>query len=158
MGMLALQHWIQRFKPNLIPNGQMVGLWQFSNQQPDGSFKKHPSYAGLPSFQEVYAKVHGKPPSGQLWEALQFYMQLGSIGRLLVFGPPGMNEEARAILSASFEKANKDPEVVRLLTNLNGATYDLLNAKKAAKALAKVDNMDPKMAKFWADRIRARIK
>jgi tripartite-type tricarboxylate transporter receptor subunit TctC len=96
-------------EPSLVKSGEVIGL--FFDPAYDGrEFKRPRQVEGmdLTSFPELYEKIKGAPPSGQLWEAYKAIISLnGAMQRMAVL-PPGAPREAIDALRAAFQKLNSD--------------------------------------------------
>ncbi len=136
------------------PNGIVLPLWYFPFTDGKGGYIETPAAAksNFPTFQSVYEKVKGKAPSGQLWDALNFLVDLRSSGSTdIVAGPPGMNPQAAKILQTAFDKMVKDPAMHAQYKKILGGTIVGVDRARISKALAGISKTDPKMVKFIKD-------
>ncbi len=95
--------------PSLVARGEAVPLFHDPNF--DGqSFSEPKQMEGLniPAFQDFYQQVHGRPPSGILWEVYKTVIALdGAMRRMVVF-PPNTPSEAIAAMQNAINKLNDD--------------------------------------------------
>ena len=142
----------------VVTNGTVVPLWYYPPRDAKGNYAEDKVvYKGMKSFFDVYKEVHGKAPSGEVWEAYSFFMDLrGTMGQIL-FGPPGMNKEAAAILRKAFKQAaTTDPDARADLHKVfRGAVPDYTPFDKAVAAIDSIANPDPKIKAFWQARMDA---
>ena len=93
--------------PDLIATGKAIPLWY------DAGDLAHPSssqMAGLSilSFDELYTKIRGAPPSGVLWDNYSAINAIdGAMLRVICF-PPGTPPAAREALTAAVVALNAD--------------------------------------------------
>ncbi len=148
----SMGSWFKNMRPSLADKGIIIGLYHLDNPNADGTWSKDPRYK-IPSFLEVYKKVHGKAPSGPLWEAWKFYINVTLGGGQRIFAPPGIKKEALRDLRAGFKSAATDPEVIKRMGNALGQIMKYIPVDVGVKQLETLKNVDPKIAKFWKDRI-----
>ena len=94
---------------------QVVPVWQAGQIRPDGKIARSPTVPeGVPTFHEAYMQVHGKPPTGPLWDAFRILYNTvhGSLTRVLVM-PPGTPKNRIEFLRQAIESMTKDPAFVR---------------------------------------------
>ncbi len=154
----GLDSWIARFEPSMGgPNGDVMPLWYFKFRDADGSEIKSET-GGLPSFEDVYRRIHGKPPSGPFWDKFTFLISLRSAVTHLFMGPPGMNETALAALRAGFDKMIKDPEAIEKQKQVLNNVYVPVSREKAAKAFKSISTADRGLVEFWKDYVKKGAK
>jgi len=99
-----------RILPNFVSKGEITPL--YTDPSWDGkklSISKQVADLPILPFQELYQKVKGQPPSGQLWEAYLACIRLnGGLQRLIAL-PPGAPKAALAALRTAVQRLNKDP-------------------------------------------------
>ncbi len=99
----------------LYQKKQVVPVWQAGQIRPDGKIVRSPTVPEyVPTFYEAYTQVHGKPPSGPLWDAFRILYNTvhGSLTRVLVM-PPGTPQNRIEFLRKAIESMVKDPAFVR---------------------------------------------
>ncbi len=98
-------------EPSLVKHGVAVGLFYDSGW--DGkTFSKPLQVEGLDllAYHELYEKITGKPPSGQLWETYKTIVALShAMQRIAVF-PPGAPKAAYDTIAKAFKALETDPE------------------------------------------------
>ena len=99
------------FKNGIIKEGKGVALWYNSSFDAAGNPVKNSKVKdkNLKPFHEVYKSVHGKLPSGNLWEAYKWYNTALSSMTQTVFAPPGTPKEAVEALRKGFYTTANDP-------------------------------------------------
>jgi tripartite-type tricarboxylate transporter receptor subunit TctC len=95
-------------EPALVKTGKAIPLWHYDFPQAPQMAKKvfGPE---IPSFEAHYTKVHGKKPSGELWDIYKWMAKTVNGLSYSAWMPPGVNQEAYKALRASFAKTAKDP-------------------------------------------------
>ena len=98
-------------EPTLVKEGAAIGIWYDAN--PGAEIGHAPRQVeGLPilSFPELYRKIKGEMPSGQLWDAYRTVLTInGAMQRQIVL-PPGAPPAAVAALRAAVLRLNGDKE------------------------------------------------
>ena len=94
----------------MVKTGEAIPVF-YDAGDADGTAPVPKSMAGVdvPSFPQLYAKVKGKPPGGQLWEAYRTLFEVNSTLQRLVALPPGAPTEARDALRHAVAELNDDP-------------------------------------------------
>lgn len=97
----------------MYEKGQAVPVWQTGSITPDGKITRSPTVRGdVPTFYEVYRKVHGKAPSGIAWDAYKSVLiDLSMMLRVYAL-PPGTPEDRLAIVRQAMAEITKDPAFV----------------------------------------------
>jgi len=154
----GLDSWIARFEPSMGgPKGTVLPLWYFQFRDEDGNPIK--SVTGdLPSFEEVYSRIRGKPPSGPFWDKLKYLISLRSAVTHLYMGPPGMNKQALADLRAGFDKMIKDPGAMADQKKVLENVYVPVSRDTAAKAFRSIKKVDSQVIKFWQNYVKQGTK
>lgn len=94
----------------LVKKGEVIPLWQSGISGPDGKLVRLPNQlADVPTVGELYEKINGRPPSGEVWEAFQWYVATIRTFNKPIFLPPGA-EKYSPILTDAIDKMRKDPE------------------------------------------------
>ena len=96
-------------QPNLVDRGEAVGV--FFDPNYDGeTFSTTSQTAGLDilPFQELYRKIHGKLPEGQLWEMYKKVIALNGAMQRLIVMPPGVPKEAADDVRTAINQLNTD--------------------------------------------------
>lgn len=134
------------------PDGIVKPIWYFPFTTDTGGFMDMEAAGDIPAFHKVYEQIKGKPPSGELWEALRFLVDLRSSGSTdIMAGPPGMNPEAARELQAAFDKMIKDPEMHAQYKKILGGSISGVERARVSRALAGISKTEPKMVKFIKD-------
>jgi hypothetical protein len=93
--------------------GLVYPMWHSGILKEDGSIIRAPSVKGnIPTLYEVYKDVHGKPPSGPMWESWKAVsLDMNKITRSLVL-PPGTPPARVATLRTGIKRMAKDPRFI----------------------------------------------
>jgi hypothetical protein len=95
---------------HLVKKGDVLALWQTGVYDAEGNLvRQGGAAANIPTVAEFYKMIHGKEPSGPVWDALSAYI-IGNrtINKSLLF-PPGCEKYA-PILREAATKMAKDPK------------------------------------------------
>lgn len=132
-----------------------VPIWQTGYFAPDGSIKRSPTVSGdVPTFYEVYRSVHGKPPSGLLWEAYNAMMALSMLARTYI-APPGMPGDRLELLRRSMASLAGDPAFVRDWERVSGQPLAPTMVPAEVAERSKNDFIKPAP---WQDFLRKFVK
>lgn len=120
-----------------IKEGRAHLLWQSGVMRPDGKVVRFPE-TDVPTIEEVYREIHGKAPSGPVWDAYKLtgpYTR--TLNRYLVL-PPGVPQDRLEVLRQAFQKLYSNPEFVKEWERIFGLKLDFIpgdGADQIAKAL-----------------------
>jgi tripartite-type tricarboxylate transporter receptor subunit TctC len=142
--------------PDLIDRGEAIPVWYDS-----GDFS-HPSsqLAGLPvlPYDQLFRKIEGKPPSGQLWDVLQSINTIeGAMLRMICF-PPGTPPEARKALADAIVKLNGDKDHAAEAMSTIGFVPEWQVGPDVNQTVRSVLSMRPEVRSFLIDYIKAANK
>lgn len=93
-------------------DGLIAPLFVFGNRLPDGSIVRDPSLPEVPTFAEVYEKVHGKPPEGPAWNALEALFDVVSVNSKTIMLPAGTPDDIVLAYREAAMRALTEPEMV----------------------------------------------
>jgi Tripartite tricarboxylate transporter family receptor len=129
----------------------VIPLWQVSPRAKDGSYPRTRALPDLQTFEEYYATVKGKPPSGQLYEALRTSSDpLVAMFRTALM-PPKASPEAVAIMRAAFVDLWKDRQFIRDYSNIVKTDPILVGANEGQEIIAALGRIKPEVKAFFAD-------
>lgn len=97
------------FKDTMLKDGSAIALWSHPNFNASGEVVRSKAFPGVPSFEQVYKEVHGKTPSGPLWDTYRWYSRVLASTSMTVFGSPGTPANVVKILQASHKATSVDP-------------------------------------------------
>lgn len=130
--------------PNLVKTGLVVPLYHDELVSADGEVRASADAPGISTFAQLYQALHGKPPSGILWESLKV-VNFGQAMQRHAVLPSGSPPQAVAELKQAFAAMLKDSSFVEEFQRVTktfprftvGPEGDKL-AKKIAQAPAEV--------------------
>ena len=99
----------------MYKKGMVVQMWQSGQVTADGKIVRAKTVnENTPTFQEAYREVHGKDPSGPLWDAFRkLYNDVhGTLTRTLVL-PPGTPPDIVNTLRKGIASMSEDPAFIR---------------------------------------------
>jgi tripartite-type tricarboxylate transporter receptor subunit TctC len=145
--------------PSLVKEGLAIGLWYDANP---GAELGHPSrqVEGLPivSFPELYRKIKGDMPSGQLWDAYRAILTVnGAMQRQIVL-PPGAPPAALAALRAAVLELNDDKEHAEEAARTIGFVPEWVAGADTNTEVRSAITIPPDMRAFIADYVRRAVK
>ncbi len=115
-----------------IQEGKIIPLWQSGQMNSQGKVVRDPRIDfDLPTFEEVYREIKGKPVSGVPAEAARFLGPgLRTLSRSVIM-PPGVPENKIKILRGSFNALIKSQDFARTLERVTGFKWLWMGGKKA---------------------------
>ena len=142
-------------EPTLVKSGEMMPVW-YDSEDATGTAPLPKSMAGLaiPSFSQLYIKLKGAPPSGQLWEAFRAIQEVNSTLQRVVTLPPGASAVAAAELRAAVARLNDDKDFVAETLKLIGFEPDYESGADIAARMRAMLVASPEVRAFTADYIK----
>ena len=145
--------------PSLVKEGLAIGLWYDANP---GAELGHPSrqIEGLPivSFPELYRKIKGEMPTGQLWDAYRTILTVnGAMQRQIVL-PPATPPAALAALRAAVLELNDDKEHAEEAARTIGFVPEWVAGPDTNNEVRSAITISPDMRAFIADYVRRAVK
>lgn len=147
----TLSAW-NNFQQRMVENGDLSKLYYHRRKGADGNYAADANYKGWKTFEEVYEEVHGKAPSGELWEAYDFATEMLSTATWIVAGPPNMNPQAAAALREGFARTTADGGFQADVKKVVGNEVTYVSFDQAKGALDRLGKVDPETAAFWKKR------
>ncbi len=119
--------------------GQAIPLFSLGAFDDDMEYVRDPLFPQLPNLAEVYEHVHGRPPSGEAWEAW-FSLYKAGLGSLkLVVAPRNTPNEIMRSYEEAITRLQQDPEfnaavvgVVGERSIIGGRDADLLFQRRTS--------------------------
>jgi len=130
-------------------------------------FPNHANLAGsffgdIPSFEDYYKKVHGKPPSGKQWDVFQWATSTLNAMSYTAFLPPKTPDAQRDILRAAYAKVVKDPEYLAEQKKMFGYNLPYVDPELGQKIVNNALNASQEhrdyMTAWLAEGAKAKIK
>ena len=142
--------------PDLIDKGEAIPVWYDA-----GDFSRpSPQMAGLSvlPYDQLFQKIQGKPPSGQLWDVLQsINMMEGAMLRMICF-PPGTPPEARKALADAIAELNADKDHAAEAMSTIGFVPEWDVGPDVNQTVRSVLSLRPEVRSFLIDYIKAANK
>ncbi len=109
-----------RVVPQLVNKGKGFGAFSIPILDKNGNLMKNQLVPNVPYFMDVYAKIKGGKPSGEVWEVMKALIDIDQTVQHVYMGPPGMNKAAAAAFRKAFVPALSTDaykkEAVKVLT------------------------------------------
>jgi tripartite-type tricarboxylate transporter receptor subunit TctC len=136
----------------LVEKGELIPT--FYDAGFDGTNFSVPTFVkGLPMvpFHELYQKIHGKMPSGPMWEAYKSILLVnGQMYRLMTL-PPGVPPAAVAALRQAIQKTEKDPAYRDEAEKVMGDIPDYVSGPTLNDDVRKALSISPELMAFMAE-------
>jgi tripartite-type tricarboxylate transporter receptor subunit TctC len=139
---------------NFIKAGDGMGIYYLAAQNPDGKFERNALITEMPAFPDLYQQIHGKPPAGKQWDALNWLtLQTGELS-YAAFALRGTKPEMLAALREAFSRTAADPEFIADSVATNGIPYRFVPVEKGDSIIRALSSVSPDIL----DTLRASMK
>jgi tripartite-type tricarboxylate transporter receptor subunit TctC len=136
----------------------VLPLFQLSARAKDGGYPRSAALPDLPTFEEFYATVHGRKPSGQLYEVLRTGTDpLVAMFRTVLL-PPKTSAEVTAVTRTAFVDLWKDPQFIRDYSNIIKSQPLFVSGSDAQDILADLAKVKPEIKAFLVDYVNRLVK
>ncbi len=98
-------------EPTMVRSGEVIPI--FYDPSYDGETFRTPRQmegVDMMSFPQLYEKIKGYPPYGQLWDVYRTILAVNGAMQRLIVMPPGVPPQAVAAMTQAIQALNKDPE------------------------------------------------
>lgn len=135
----------------MVENKKAVPLYTGGSSDAKGSFTaRDPVVGDLPSAYEVYKELHGKEPSGPVWEAFQAAAALTFEYGITGWMPAGTPQEAIDAFAIGVERANADTAFKEAGKKVTGG-YPLQAGKTVLPTIQKALSPSPEVTSYLRD-------
>lgn len=128
---------------DFIKSGEGMGLFYLVGLDEQGNYKKNPNIHEMPAFPELYQQIHGKMPSGELWNALNWLVNLAGELTFCGFAPKGTPPEAVAALREGYAKAAQDEGFVQDSVKKFNIPYSFVDVENGESIIRSLRDVDP---------------
>ena len=144
----SLPGWRGSIEPSM--GEHVIPLWQLAPARKEG-YPRSAALPDLPTFEEFYATVQGKEPSGLLYEVLRASSDpLLAMFRTALM-PPKAAPEAVAALRAAFTELWKDKDFIRDYANVVKTEPVLVSGQDAQDIVAALGRVRPEIRTFLVE-------
>ena len=132
---------------SFIKSGQGIGIAYLVPVDRNGNYERSPHITDVPAFPDLYKEIHGKTPSGPVWDALNW--MTNQIGELTYvgFAPRGTPAPAIAALRQAFEAASNDPEYIKETMDRNGVPFSYIGVARGEATFRSLADVSPEVLK-----------
>lgn len=128
---------------DFIKSGEGIGLFYLVPVNKDGSFERSKYITELPAFPDLYKEVHGKPPSGPVWDAFNWFSTLMGSMNYAGFAPPGTSPQAVAAIRDAYAKVMSDPQINDMAMKQNGFPWEWVPLARGDELSKSIGGTDP---------------
>jgi tripartite-type tricarboxylate transporter receptor subunit TctC len=143
--------------PQIVNPGVGMVIFQFPVIGPDGGPAGNPllERSGIETFDKVYAKAFGHPPSGVKFDALLLMNDLSSKVQRLIVLPKGSPPEAVEALRAGFDAVAHDKDFIEDYRRITGEAPDLVTADLIEPLFERMRHVDPEITRVLKESVGA---
>jgi hypothetical protein len=130
-----------------IKSGEGIGVYYLASVGAGGKHESNKFVTDLPAFPELYTEVHGKSPSGDNWDALNWLTGQTSELAYAAFAPRGTPANALLALRTAFDRAANDPDFIEKSVATNGIPYSFVNVEHGRAIVRSLADVSPGVLK-----------
>jgi tripartite-type tricarboxylate transporter receptor subunit TctC len=149
--------WRGQIAPSLEKEGIVRAVYQ-GGHLTGNTFVRDVELPNLPTFEEFYASIHGKPPTGKKWEVYSFLRDMRGAFSDAVLLPPKTPAPIVGAMQKAFASAAKDPAFIADYEKIAQAKPVWADGASAEKVFARLRSADESVGAFLAEYIAAAAK
>jgi hypothetical protein len=150
--------YISNYKPEFEKDNSGFWLWYHPTTfDAQGNAKDIPiaEKHGLMRVDKVYEKIHGKKPSGQMWEAYQWFQSLTTSISLSGWLPPKSPPEALKALRIGWDATTTDQDFIAASIKRFGGQKFFATTEDGLATIEKyIKGSDPNMIQWFKEYIK----
>lgn len=130
---------------DFIKSGQGIGVAYLVPADDKGAFAANPAITEMPAFPQLYMQIHGKAPTGEMWNAMNWLVT--QIGEMTFVGlaPQGTPPDAVKALREAYAQAANDPEFIAQSIKVNGLPYSFVNVERGKQVFGSLATVSPQV-------------
>jgi hypothetical protein len=128
-----------------VTSGQGIGIAYLVPVDRNGTFEKSPHVSEMPAFPALHREIHGRPPSGDSWDALNWLTNQTGEMTFVGFAPRGTPATALAALRRGFAGASLDPEFIAESTRRNGVPFTFVDVERGQAIFRSLAEVTPQV-------------
>jgi hypothetical protein len=126
-----------------IKSGQGIGVSYLVPVDANGEFTRSKIITEMPAFPDLYQEIHGRLPSGPVWDAFNWFTdQAGELTSVLL-APRGTPADVHAALRRGFERACNDPDFIKESESRNGTPYSYVSVARGQRIIRSLAEVSP---------------
>jgi len=142
--------------PGPVAEGTTIPLFYFTGPNEDGTgLAVDPQVEGVEPFDVWYTRVTGTPPSGPVWDMIQYHGRVTDPINWLVVAPPGTPDAHLAMLRESFAQATQDATFLAEAERVLGQLPTILYAEDVQAIVDEIQSTPEEMRSLMRDYIAA---
>ena len=138
--------YLQNVAP-MVAAGEAVPLMSWGVVDAEGRVQRDPTFPDLPTLEELYEQLYGKPPAGPEYDAYRVFSSAGFAAQKLLVLPGDTPAEIRETWLEAIRALRRDPDYLARAPEILGA-YQTLVGDEAEKLARSVTEIDPATRRF----------
>ncbi len=126
-----------------IRAGKLMPGYYFCTMDDKGEIQRADFIKDTPCLIDLYKEIHGKLPSGDLFDTLNFYTNMVANMIYILATPPGVAPDQLQILRDAYAKAVAEPEFVDFYMKATGFGPELATLDDAKRIMGSVATVRP---------------
>jgi len=144
----AAHAYLNEVVPTLEQQGLNAPLFSLPLLTEEGELVKSSLVPDIPTINELYEEIHGAPPSGVNWDAIQTMIEIDQTMQHVFLGPPGMDTEAVETFRAAIGPATMTDAFAEEATRILSYVPDAVSAERATEILNATADVTPEVRTF----------
>ena len=130
---------------SFIKSGEGVGISYLVPVGTNGVFQKNKFITEMPAYPDLYKEVHGKLPSGPVWDAFNWFTNQTGEMTYVGIAPRGTPTAALVGLRHGFEQAANDPDFIKESIARNGIPYNYVSVEQGQAVIRALAEVSPQL-------------
>jgi tripartite-type tricarboxylate transporter receptor subunit TctC len=129
---------IVRQKGADVKSGKLLPIYYFCTMDENGNIRRQDFIKDTPCYIDLYKEIYGKLPSGDLFDALNFYVETFSDLNHILAAPPNTPQDGLAQLREAYAKAVAEPAFIDFFVKQTGFGPELTSLEETQNVLQSV--------------------
>lgn len=130
-----------------VTRGEVLPLFQSGILDEKGSLVRESVLKDMPTMQEIYEKIYGKPPAGMAWESYRAIAALMTYDKGLLL-PPGSPEGVTRAYWDAFQAMARDADFLATIERLSGKGARMVAGEGVDREFKQNLKSDPEVVKW----------
>jgi len=130
---------------SFIKSGEGVGISYLVPVGTNGEFQKNKFITEMPAYPDLYKEVHGKLPSGPVWDAFNWFTNQTGEMTYVGIAPRGTPGAVVSALRHGFEQAANDSDFIKESIARNGIPYNYVSVEQGQAVIRALAEVSPQL-------------
>lgn len=144
----AAHAYLNQVVPVLVEPGTGLPIFSMPVLNGDGELVKNTMVPGVASLPELYEALHGLPPAGIAWDAIETMIEIDQTMQHVFLGPPGMEGSRADLFRTGLENAMRSEAYQAEARRVHSYVPQVIDHQRQAEIFAASSEVPPKVLDY----------